>query len=535
MGTVITFESKGGTMLSKHSSCFMVLLVLILFNGACGSPPLTTTVEVTGGTIEGVAQDDLLIYKGIPFAAPPVGDLRWKAPVPVESWTDVRKADDFGPACMQAANSMGNTALVSEDCLYLNVWTPAKMPDEKLPVIFWIHGGGFTGGSTSTSMYDGTGFAKKGVVFVSTAYRLGPFGFLAHPELSRESGHGSGAYGMLDMIAGLEWVQENIGRFGGDSSNVTIFGHSAGGAAVSLLAASPVAQDLFHRVICMSGGSFAPLQKSVDGPGSFASLQVAESRGAAFLESLGAADITAARALSAEEIQKGPEGGMGGMRFRPGADGYVISNDLYVLYQQGSFNDTPVLLGHTSDEAASFGGRGDVTPEDFEKQIKSQYGSHADAILSAYPHSTDEEAAKASRGVRNDSGFALNTWTWSRLQILNGTGKAFQYYFDYHPDNPDGGSGHGSDVPHAFQTLGGPRGEPSPEDLELSDMISSYWVNFAKTGDPNGPGLPEWPAFARDNQKVMVFNTDPSAQTVPNLNKLKIFAAYNALIRDEAK
>jgi len=513
----------------------MVLLAVAFLAAACGTPPLTTTVEVTGGTIEGVEQEGILTYKGIPFAAPPVGDLRWKAPAPVEPWTGVKKADAFGLACMQAANSMGNTAPVSEDCLYLNVWTPAKTSDEKLPVIFWIHGGGFTGGSTSTPMYDGMGFAKKGVVFVSAAYRLGPFGFLAHPELSRESGKGSGAYGMMDMISGLDWVQENIGQFGGDSSNVTIFGHSAGGAAVSLLAASPVAQGLFHRVICMSGGSFAPLQTSVDGPGRFANLEVAESVGADFIKSFGAADIAAARALSAEEIQKGPESGMRGMRSRPGADGYIVPNDLYLLYEEGRFNDTPVLLGHTSNEMGSFGGPGNVTPEAFEKQIKSQYGPHADAILRAYPHSTDDEAAKASSGVRNDSGFALNTWTWSRLQTRNGTGKAFQYCFDYHPNDPDGGSGHGSDVPHAFQTLGGPRGEPSPEDLELSDMISSYWVNFAKTGDPNGPGLPEWPAFSEEDQKVMVFDMAPSARPVPKLDKLKIFDAYNQWVREGAK
>jgi para-nitrobenzyl esterase len=524
-------------MLYKHSRCFMVLLTVIFFAGACGSPSLTTTVEVTGGKIEGFEQDEVLVYKGVPFAAPPVGDLRWKEPGPVESWTGVKKADAFAPACMQASNSMGNTAPVSEDCLYLNVWTPAKKQNEQLPVIFWIYGGGFSGGSTSTPMYDGTGFAKKGVVFVSVAYRVGPFGFLAHPELSRESGKGSGSYGMQDMIAGLEWVKKNIARFGGDSANVTIFGHSAGGAAVSILAASPLTKGLFHRAICMSGGNFGPLQTSNQaGMGmGVPALEVAEANGTAFLEELGSADIKAARTLSAEEIQKALAGGMGGMRFRPGADGYVISNDLYSLHKEGNFNYTPILLGHTSNEMGSFGGRGNATPEDFEKQIKSQYGPFADAILSAYPHSTDDEATKASSGVRNDSGFAYNTWTWSRLQSQTGNGNAYQYYFDYHPRSPDGGSGHGSDVPHAFQTLGGRMGEPSAEDLKLSDMISSYWVNFAKTGDPNGLGLPEWPAFAEDNQKVMVFDESPSARPVPNIDKLKAFDAYITWVREGGK
>ncbi|MBN2320553.1 MAG: carboxylesterase family protein [Acidobacteria bacterium] len=524
-------------MLFKHSSCYIALLALILFAGACGSPPLTTTVEVTGGAVEGVEEDGLFSYKGIPFAAPPVDDLRWKAPAPVQAWTGVRKADAFGPACMQAANSMGNTAPVSEDCLYLNVWTPAKKQDEKLPVIYWIHGGGFSGGSASTPMYDGTGFAKKGAVFVSVAYRLGPFGFLAHPELSRESGQGSGTYGLEDMIVGLEWVQENITRFGGDPANLTIFGHSAGGAAVSLLAASPATKGLFHRVICMSGGSFGPLLTSNQaGAGMrIPALKAAESRGEEFLNRLGAANIKAARALNAEEIQKALTGGMGGMRFQPAADGHIVPSDLYSLYQSGRFNDTPILLGNTSEEGATMGGSRNVTPEEFEKQIRSQYGSHADVILSAYPHATDAEATMASRELRQSSS-AWNTWTWARLQSRTGKGKAFTYIFDYHPGSPDVGSGHGSDVPHAFQTLsGGRQGEPDPEALKLSDMISSYWVNFAVSGDPNGPDLPEWPAFTEDDQKVMLFDAAPGARPVPKLDNLKVFDAYMAWRRGESE
>jgi para-nitrobenzyl esterase len=542
-------------MLRKHSSRFIVLLVLILFTIGCDSssqkievkestksevseaPALTTTVEVTGGTIEGVLQDGVFSYKGIPFAAPPVGELRWKAPAPVQPWTGVKKADAFACACMQASGSMGNTAPVSEDCLYLNVWTPAKKVNEKLPVIYWVHGGGYIGGSTSTPMYDGTGFAKKGVVLVSVAYRLGPFGFLAHPELSSESGNGSGSYGMQDMIAGLKWVKENIARFGGDPSNVTIFGHSAGGAAISILAASPATKGLFHRAICMSGGSFTPLQTSKQtGIGlGIPSLEVAESTGEEFFKELGVADIKAARALSAEDIQKKPAGGMGGMRFRPAADGYVISNDLYSLYQAGNFNDTPILLGNTSDEMGSFGRTQNVTPAEFEKQIREQYGPQADAILGVYPHSTDAEATRASKDIRNDSSFCWNTWTWSRLQSRKGKGRAFQYCFDYHPGSPDGGSGHGSDVPYAFRTLGGPMGEPKEEDLKLSDMISSYWVNFARSGDPNGPGLPEWPAFTENDQKVMVFDAGPSARPVPNLGRLEAFDAYFAWLRGQSE
>ena len=544
----------------KYLIFFMILLILIFLNYACDSssqkpgvkertsqaakaevseaPLLTTTVEVTGGTIEGVEQEGIFTYKGIPFAAPPVGDLRWKVPAPAQPWTGVKKVDAFCSACMQAAGSSGNTAPVSEDCLYLNIWSPAKKVDEKIPVIYWVHGGGYMGGSTSTPMYDGTGFAKKGVILVSVAYRLGPFGFLAHPELSSESGHGSGNYGMLDMIAGLNWVKENISRFGGDPSNVTIFGHSAGGAAISLLAATPLIKGLFHRAICMSGGSFTPLQisKQVGIGLGIPALSFAESTGVEFLKELGVADIKAARALSAEDIQQKLGDRMGGgMRFKPAAYGYVIANDLYSLYEDGKFNDTPILLGYTSDEMGSFGRTQDITPEEFEKQIKSQYGTNADAILGAYPHSTKAEATRASKDLRNDSSFCWNTWTWSRLQTAKGKGMAFQYYFDYHPDRLDAGSGHGSDVPHAFQTLGGPRGEPKEEDLKLSDMISSYWVNFAKTGDPNGPGLPEWPAFSEDDQKVMVFDEAPGARPVPHLDRLKVLDAYFTELRGENK
>jgi para-nitrobenzyl esterase len=402
-------------------------------------------------------------------------------------------------------------------------------------VIVWIYGGGFSGGSTSTSMYDGTGFAKKGVVLVSVAYRVGPFGFLAHPELSRESGKGSGNYGLEDMIAGLKWVKENIIKFGGDPSNVTIFGHSAGGMAVNMLAASPVAKGLFHRAICMSGGSFAPLQTSNQGGLGLGipELKLAESTGQAFLKKLGAADIKAARAMSAEEIQKNIGSGMGGGGFRPAADGYVVPSDLYSIYQARRFNDTPILVGHTSAELGSFGGRGSASAAQFDKQVKSQYGPHADAILSVYPHSTDAEAAKSTKELSRESTFSWSTWTWARLQSEKGKGKAFEYYYDYHAPNVDG-SGHGSDVPYAFQTLSGGRGgAPKPEDLKLSDMISSYWVNFAKSGDPNGPGLPKWPAFTENDQKAMVFDASPSARPMPNLNKLKAYDAYISWRREE--
>lgn len=487
-------------------------------------------VKVTGGEVSGVAADGMTIFKGIPFAAPPVGDLRWKAPAPVAPWTGVKQADAFADACMQAPNSQGNTAPVSEDCLYLNVWTPAETVDEKIPVIVWIHGGGFVGGSTSIGMYDGSGYAKKGVILVSLAYRLGPYGFMASPELSRESGHGSGTYGIQDLIAGLEWVRQNIAAFGGDPRNVTIFGHSAGSAAVSFLAASPRASGLFQRVIAMSGSSFTPLQSSEQAAFgmSIPTLERAEAAGSAFLDKLGVHSIAEARQLSADTIQAATGGGM---TFRPVADGYVLPNDMYTLYEQGRFNDTPVLLGHTSDETLAFGGAASVTPADFEKQMKDQFGADAPAVLNAFPHATEAEAARAARHVRNDTSFGWNMWTWAREQSRHGKGKVYSYYYDHHSPQAEG-SGHGSDVPFHFQTIGGRR-TPTQADRDLADMISAYDVNFAKTGDPNGEGLPEWPAFTESNEQVMVFDADPSARTYPILDELKVFDAYFDRIRKE--
>lgn len=506
------------------------ILLLLAFLTSQATVARITEVKVTGGDVSGLVDAGVSIFKGIPFAAPPVGDLRWKSPAPVTPWFGVKKADAFADACMQAPNSQGNTAPVNEDCLYLNVWTPAKSANERIPVIVWIHGGGYVGGSTSISMYDGKGFADKGVVLVSLAYRLGPYGFLAHPDLSRESGHGSGTYGIQDMVKGLEWVRDNIARFGGDPGNVTIFGHSAGAGAVSFLAASPLSKGLFHRVIAMSGGSFTPLQKTEQGGSgmSVPTLEVAEATGQAFLSKLGVSDIAAARMLSADAIQAATGGGL---QFRPAADGYVVSDDLYTLYEQGNFNDTPVLLGHTSDETLAFGGRQTVTPADFENQVNAQFGPQAGEVLKAYPHGNDAEATRAARHLRNDTSFAWNAWAWAREQSREGKGKVFSYYYDNHAPEAEG-SGHGSDVPFAFQTLAGRR-TPSQADLELSDMISSYWVNFAVTGDPNGKGLPSWPAFTKENQTVMVFDVVPRARPSPDLPRIRMFDAYFERMRKE--
>ncbi|MEJ2247531.1 MAG: carboxylesterase family protein [Acidobacteriota bacterium] len=479
-------------MTLKHIRGFIAALILMICAASCSSSPeLTTLVEVTGGTVEGVVQDGIYSFKGIPFAAPPVGDLRWKSPQPIIPWEGVKSAEAFAPGPMQDTSFgaiLGGPQETSEDCLYLTVWTGAGRTDETRPVMVWIYGGGFGIGMTSTPTYDGTTLAKDGAVLVSVAYRVGPMGFLAHPELSAESGHGSGAYGIQDQIAGLQWVKENIAAFGGDPANVTIFGESAGGISVSMLTASPMAKGLFHRAISESGGSMAPPRMT---------LKEAEEQGKAYLSKLGADDIKTARALSAEEIQKN---------------------------------------GTNSNEGGLFVTQ-PVTSEGFEKMIRSQYAAGADALLEAYPHATDAEAMQSARDIMRDSTFAWPTWAWASLQSRNGKNRAFVYYFDHRAPNSPEGANHGAEISYVFGNLAtmgvlGP-GSDTPEDEALSEMIRSYWFNFARTGDPNGEGLPEWPAFDEKGQTVLYIDTETGARKHPDLDKIRAFDAYFAQVRGE--
>ncbi|HKA17485.1 MAG TPA: carboxylesterase family protein [Blastocatellia bacterium] len=519
-----------------RNKLLVLLSVAVLFATAQSAQSQISKANVTGGEVQGVVNGNVASFKGVPFAAPPVGELRWKVPHPVNPWSGVKKADAFAPGCIQdkqLATMMGGPSNFSEDCLYLNVWTAAKDKGEKLPVMVWIYGGGFALGATNVPIYDGTKLAQKGVVLVSTAYRVGPFGFLAHPDLSRESGKGSGVYGIQDMIAALRWVKENIAQFGGDPSRVTIFGESAGGISVSMLAASPAAKGLFHRAISESGGSFAPVRTANETGLMVPSLQLAEAAGKSLLDGLGAKDLKAARALSAEEIQKVSGTSLG--RFWPVADGYVLPGDQYEMYQAGRFNDTPVLIGTNSDEGALFV-RNTVTPAAFEQQIRSGYGAHADAILKAYPHETDKEAFRSTKDIFRETAFAWPTWSWARLQSQKGKSKAYVYYFDRRTPESQDGATHAAEISFVFANPGGIfTGTPQPGDAELSNLMQSYWVNFAKSGDPNGSGLPAWPAFTERDQKAMFFDTNPSAKPIPNIEKLKAFDTYYSWRRDEAR
>ncbi|MFL6416234.1 MAG: carboxylesterase/lipase family protein [Bryobacteraceae bacterium] len=497
------------------------LLAAPLLNAQQPSP-----VKVDGGLLQGTTEDGLTVYRGIPFASPPVGDLRWRAPKPAAKWNGVRKADSFAHGCTQAVRNPSNGPGVSEDCLYLNVWTPAKSPGDRIPVLVWIYGGGFNAGATYEPNYSGEKLAQKGVVLVSIAYRVGLLGFFAHPELTAESPmHVSGNYGLLDMMEGLLWVRKNIAAFGGDPAKVTIFGESAGGIAVSMLSASPLAKGLFDGAISESGGSFGPPRPDTLPGENLKRLPDAERAGEAYAKTTGAASLADLRKLPADHLPA-----IRGLAW-PIIDGRVIPDDQYKLYETKRYNDTPILVGYNSDEGASFAVP--KTPEEYVTGVKERYGPYADKLLKAYP-SGSSTVPKTARDLTRDVMFGWHTWIWARLQAKTGKSKVFYYYFDQHPQYPADspraghGSGHGSEVVYVFEHLKTANPQITDTDVAISDAMATYWTNFAKRGDPNGPGSPQWPAFSDSHPVVMYFSGTPHTGPVPNADGLKTLDAYFA-------
>lgn len=506
---------------------------LMMFVSGLSVAQQPDAIKVEHGLVQGTYEDGLMVYKGIPFAAPPVGDLRWRAPQPLAKWDGVLKANQFGPSPIQGmrmGNGEGQGLETSEDCLYLNIWSPAKSAKDRIPVLVWIYGGGFNMGSTSLQGYSGENLAKKGVVLVSIAYRVGRLGFLAHPELTEENpNHSSCNYGLLDMMAGLKWIQKNIASFGGDPQKVTIFGESAGGIAVSMLCASPLAKGLFHGAVSQSGGSFGPPRPSPLPGENLQRLVDAERSGESYVKSTGVSSISELRKIAADKL---PVSGLG--LAWPIIDGWVIPDDQYRLYEAGRYNDTPILVGYNSDEGLSF--QASRTPEEYIATVKSRFGPFADSLLKAYP-SGEGKVAKTARDLMRDAAFGWHTWVWAQLQTKTGKSKAYYYYFDQHPeypaDSPQFGQGspHGQDVPYVFQHLNTSRGlrgqrTITKSDQDISEAMAAYWTNFAKYGDPNGDGLPEWPAFSDDNPVVMHFSQTPHTGAVPDAESLKALDAY---------
>ena len=409
----------------------------------------------------------------------------------------------------------------------------------------WVYGGGFVGGSTASPAYSGEVLAKKGVVYVSIAYRVGVLGFLAHPGLSAENPrHVSGNYGLLDQIEALKWVQNNIEAFGGDPKKVTVFGESAGGIAVSMLAVSPLAKGLFRGAMSESGGSFsAPRNPPLPGENMVA-LKDAEQAGLALAERTGATTVAELRALAPDKVAAAGGGGAPGvvpqgLGMWPVVDGYVVPGDQYRLYAAGRFNETPILIGINSDEGVSFGAPTQLKP--FVEQTRARYGAYADKLLAAYPASDDASAKQAARDLARDAGFGWHNWVWAGLQAKRGKAKVYYYYFEQKPPYPAGsrfaevkGVPHGAEIPFVFGHVS-PAVASGPSDIAwrlqdqaLSDQVVSYWTNFVKTGDPNGQGLPRWPAFSLAKPVVMHLRAAPAAGPLPNTEQLKVLDAYFA-------
>ena len=510
---------KLSVLAQRRLQPFVAWLILIFQLPAMGQLR-TSEVRTPNGIVEGVISADgkVRTFKGIPYAAPPVGPLRWKPPQPARPWTGVRRAVEYGPRCMQGPiypDMVFHDDGPSEDCLTLNLWMPAAATADRLPVMVWIHGGGFAAGSSSEPRQDGGNLSKQGVVVVSLNYRLGIFGFFAHPDLAKESAHGAtGNYGLLDQLAALEWVKNNIALFGGDAGNVTIFGESAGSFSVSALMASPLAHGLFAHAIGESGAFFGatlPLKAREE----------REKEDASFAEStLGTASLAALRAKPAQKIlaaalKQDP------VRFSPDIDGFFLPEDVYSIYRAGRQSHVPLLAGWNADEGsykAIFRNQS-PTAANFTGRVHALFGSDAGKALRLYPAATDAQARRSAQDLAGDEFIAYSTWKW--LEMQNDTGKApvFRYEFDQAPPLSGGAAKdptreatayHSAEIEFVFGVLSSKKLSWRPADYMLSNALSAYWANFAKTGNPNGLDLPFWPAYDKQSgHTVMHLNASP--------------------------
>ncbi len=544
-----------------------VAAILLTLGGSLAAlAAIDQPVKLDTGMVSGAPgkNADVRVFKGIPYAAPPVGDLRWKPPQPAAKWEEVRAAGQFGNSCMQggaggrgrggARGARGGAARGggpkegapnndaparaargpagppnSEDCLYLNVWTAAKSPSERRPVMVWLHPGGYTSGSGSSPATEGENLAMKGAVLVTINYRLGIFGFFAHPGLTAESPHhASGNYAFLDQQAALEWVQRNIAGFGGDPKRVLVFGDSAGSTSIGNLVASPLSKGLFQRALGESGAWLGL------GIAAVPKLAEAEKAGVQTAERMGAKTLAELRAKPAAEVLAA------GGRSGPVIDGWFLPDDPADIYAQGKQNDVPLLLGSNKDEATFF--QGPTTAAMFTQQSKMRYGDLADLFFKLYPAGSDEEATRSSfAAFRDQLGFVMRNWAAS--QVKTGKSKAFVYYFTHEPPSNGGnpphsdvvtarqqGATHGAEAQYVFENLGA--GRPWMDlDHKLAETISSYWVNFAAKGDPNGKGLPEWPHFdPKKNLRLVIGDTiEPGPDLTPD--QIALYQQYYDRVR----
>ncbi|HMB90466.1 MAG TPA: carboxylesterase family protein [Rhodothermales bacterium] len=511
---------------AMHIRVAYLVLSTTTFLSLCNpgvSNPLEDPIRVQKGLLSGTttADEAVRVYKGVPFAAPPVGDLRWQAPQPLETWDGVRQAIDFSDGCVQNiagsrppwTEEFMHQGSVSEDCLYLNIWTGVQAGNEQRPVLVYIHGGGFSEGSGSVAVYDGEGLARKGLVVVTINYRLGVFGFLAHPELTAASEHQtSGNYGLLDQVAALQWIQQNIAAFGGDPNNVTVAGQSAGAISVYMLTASPLAAGLFDQAIVQSGPGGLASFGLVSTRGMATPLAEAEASGAQFAENKDASSIQELRALSVDDLTASPA-----PRFGPVMDGYFLPDDVAAIYASGAQNDVPLLTGFNADEASAFPGYGTSTVEGLRTTAQERHGEAAAEFLSIYPAETEAEAGEVLKTSLRDLGaVALERLAAERARTAET--EAFLYYVERGipwPQRPEFGAFHTAEVPYFFNNLKYLDRPWEAVDHTLADAMSSYWVNFATTGNPNGGGLPNWPTYDAASQSMMVFGEPIEVREMP--------------------
>ena len=497
-------------------------------------------VKTTAGLVEGVTADEgrIRVFKGLPFAAPPIGALRWKAPTPVAAWTGVRKADSFGAQCMQPAvfDDIVFDRPASEDCLSLNLWTPAKDATARLPVMVWIHGGGYQAGASHEPRHDGVRLARNGVVLVTINYRMGVFGFFAHPALSKDDARGSsGNYGLQDMVAALQWVRDNIAAFGGDPGNVTIFGESAGSFAVNAMMVVPQARGLFHKVIGESGAHFGPSLAA-------ATREASEANGEKFGAALAATTAEALRAKPATEVLAAAAKWQ--PWFSPAIDGVVLTEPVAATFAAGRQAQVPLLAGWNADEA-----RGGVTlaatrptAASFVEQTRKRFGPAADALLKVYPATSDSEALESAAALAGDLFIGYSTWKWIEAHRATGHAPVYRYLFSrtipvvagqVRNGRPvtaeDIGARHAGEIEYVFGTLDSVKGVAwTPADRALSDAIGKYWTNFARTGNPNGDGLQAWPVLgplpgpgAMQDMGPRLVDLDTTITAIPEPNRAR--------------
>jgi para-nitrobenzyl esterase len=521
---------------------FLLSTFCIAFTFAVMAQTGINQAKIANGTIEGTLEKSGVVsFKGIPFAAPPVGDLRWKEPQPVANWAGVRKTDHFGPRAMQAPifGDMGfRSDGMSEDCLYLNVWTPSKRPKILLPVLVYFYGGGFVAGDGSEARYDGESMAQKGIVALTVNYRLGAFGFLSHPDLTKESPHqASGNYGYLDQSAALQWVQKNIAAFGGDPKRVTIAGESAGSISVSAQMASPLSRNLIAGAIGESGSILGALPASP--------LKDGEQTGVQFAKTLGVSSIAELRKINADSILSASTK-FGPFRFSSTIDGYFFPKSPYEIFEAGEQAKVPLLLGWNSEEMnyRMIMANADLTKENYEKAVKNLYKDQADEVLKLYHAAADKDVEQAATDLAGDRFIAFSTWKWGEVHAKTAKKPVFRYLYERPrpPMTPEMGDAtpglaggvqkgnankapipkgavHSAEIEYAMGNLHSNKVYAwTEDDYKVSRIMQGYFANFIKTGNPNGKNLPKWKA-ANEGSKVEVMKIDVNTRSEAEKNR----------------